>query len=470
MASKVVSNETNNEAEKNIEKSYDGLLPKQLLETYRTMVLSRCIDDREIVLKRQQKIYFQISCAGHEAIQLAAAANLRPGYDWFFPYYRDRALCLALGVEPAAMFLQAVGAADDPASGGRQMPSHWGCPERNIFTTSSPTGTQYVQAVGCAEGQRKLGASRVAIIGCGATGSVLSSLLVRAGVGYVRIVDRDYIEPSNLQRQVLFDENDAAESLPKAVAAARQLRKINSSVTIEEHVEDLTPDNCEDLLEEVDLILDGTDNFETRYLLNDYAVRENRPWIYTAAVGSYGVTMNVLPGETACLACVFPHPPTGPTETCETGGILNATVNLIASVAVTEAMKFLSGKPEAMRRTLLSFDAWHNDQSEIGARQPRPDCTVCHEHNYPYLNGQAHAHISMCGRNSVQIHERHRPIDFAKLETRLAAHGTVHRTEYVLKFEREPYELTVFPDGRAIIKGTTDTGVARSLYARFIGA
>ncbi len=321
-----------------------------------------------------------------------------------------------------------------------------------------------------AEGQEKLARARVAIVGCGATGSVLSSLLVRAGVGYTRIIDRDYIEPSNLQRQVLFDERDAAESLPKAVAAHRKLQQINSTVTIEPHVEDLTPDNCDDLLENVDLILDGTDNFETRYLLNDYAARESRPWIYTAAVGSYGVSMNILPGETACLACVFPQSPTGAVETCDTGGILNPAVNLIGSITVMEAMKFLVGNRAAMRRTLRSIDAWYNDGSEIRADRPRTDCSVCQQRNFTYLSGRAHPHISLCGRNSVQIHERHRPINFADLESRLSAHGAVRYTEYVLKFERAPYELTLFPDGRAIIKGTTDTGVARSLYARFIGS
>jgi adenylyltransferase/sulfurtransferase len=321
-----------------------------------------------------------------------------------------------------------------------------------------------------AEGQRKLAASRVVIVGCGATGSVLSSLLVRAGVGYVRIIDRDYIEPSNLQRQVLFDEQDAAESLPKAVAACRKLRQINSEVTVESHVEDLTPDNCEELLEETDLILDGTDNFETRYLINDYAVRERRPWIYTAAVASYGVGMNVLPGETACLACVFPQPPGGVVETCDTGGILNSVVNVIGSVTVTEAMKLLVGARAEMRRTLLSFDAWNNDHAEITAGNPRSDCSVCQGHNFAYLAGSAHPHISLCGRNSVQIHERHRPVNFAELEERLGAHGTVRYTEYVLKFTREPLEMTLFPDGRAIIKGTTDIGVARSFYARFIGS
>jgi molybdopterin/thiamine biosynthesis adenylyltransferase len=320
------------------------------------------------------------------------------------------------------------------------------------------------------EGQQNLASARVCIVGCGATGSVLSSLLVRAGVGYTRIIDRDYIESSNLQRQVLFDERDAAESLPKAIAAHRKLQEINSTVAIEPHVEDLTPDNCDDLLEDVDLILDGTDNFETRYLLNDYAVREGRPWIYTAAVGSYGVTMNILPGETACLACVFPQSPTGTVETCDTGGILNPAVNLIGSITVMEAMKFLSGNRVAMRRTLRSVDAWYNDGSEIRADHPRTDCSVCQQRNFTYLSGRAHPHISLCGRNSVQIHERHRPIDFADLESRLSAHGAVRYTEYVLKFERAPYELTLFPDGRAIIKGTTDTGIARSLYARFIGS
>jgi adenylyltransferase/sulfurtransferase len=242
------------------------------------------------------------------------------------------------------------------------------------------------------------------------------------------------------------------------------LSQINSIVTVEAHVEDLTPSNCEELLEETDLILDGTDNFETRYLLNDYAVREDRPWIYTAAVGSYGVTMNIMPGAGACLACIFPQSPTGAVETCDTGGILNSAVNLIASASVTEAVKFLVGARDKMRNTLLSVDVWHNDRSEIRVDRPREGCSVCHDRKFVYLAGRAHAHISLCGRNSVQIHERNRPVQFAELEARLAPHGEV------LKFLRSPYEITLFPDGRAIIKGTTDIGVARSLYARFIGS
>lgn len=320
------------------------------------------------------------------------------------------------------------------------------------------------------EGQSKLAASSVAIVGCGATGSALASLLARSGVGSLRIIDRDYVEPSNLQRQVLFDEADAAESLPKAIAAQRKLRSANSSISIEGLVADLTPDNIEDLLEGTHLILDGTDNFETRYLINDYAISKNLPWIYIAAVGSYCVTMNILPGETACLACVFPDSPKGIVETCDTSGILNSAVNAVASLSATDAIKYLVGAREKMRRTLLSFDVWENDRAEISATKPRPGCRACGEHDFVHLAGEATPHISMCGRNSVQIHERHRPIDFPSMSVRLGPHGIVRYNEFVLKFYRDPLEMTLFPDGRAIIKGTTDTGVARSLYARFVGS
>ena len=194
-----------------------------------------------------------------------------------------------------------------------------------------------------AEGQGKLSQARIVIVGCGATGSVLASLLARAGVGTIRIVDRDYVEPSNLQRQSLFDENDARESVPKAIAAARQIARFNSEIVVEPQVADLIPQNVDSLLAAADLILDGTDNFETRYLINDYAVKNSLPWIYSAAVGSYAVTMNVLPGETACLSCIFAESPRGSIETCETAGILNSAVNLVASIAATEALKVLVG-------------------------------------------------------------------------------------------------------------------------------
>jgi len=320
-----------------------------------------------------------------------------------------------------------------------------------------------------AEGQEKLTQSRVVIAGCGATGSVLASLLARSGIGTLRILDRDYVETSNLQRQALFDEEDARESVPKAIAAARQIARFNSQIVVEPHVADLIPANVDSLLGGCDLILDGTDNFETRYLINDYAVKNSVAWIYAAAVGSYAVTMNILPGETACLACIFPESPRGTVQTCETAGILNSAVSLVASIAATEALKFLVGARSKMRRTLVSWDVWTNERAELAAIQPRVECRAC-AGDFVHLAGEGRPHITLCGRNSVQIHERQRPVDFAELSTRLQPHGKVRHNEFVLKFWRDPYEMTLFPDGRAIIKGTTDTAIARSLYARFVGS
>ena len=321
-------------------------------------------------------------------------------------------------------------------------------------------------------GQKKLSEARVALVGCGATGSALAALLARAGVGTLRIIDRDYVEPSNLQRQSLFDESDAAESLPKAIAASRKIAAFNSEISVEPMVEDLVPANVQSLLAEVDLILDGTDNFETRYLINDYAVESSRPWIYSAAVGSYAVTLNVVPGQTACLACIFPDSPRGIVETCETSGILNSAVNFVASIAATEALKLLVGGTDAptLRRTLLSFDLWTNEHAEISANKPRSGCRACSHHDLIHLAGEGRPHITLCGRNSVQIHERSRPIDFLEMDRRLQPHGIVRHNDFVLKFWHDHYEMTLFPDGRAIIKGTTDTAIARSLYARYVGS
>ncbi len=320
------------------------------------------------------------------------------------------------------------------------------------------------------EGQEKLLASRVAIVGCGATGSSLASLLARAGVGYLRIIDRDFVEPSNLQRQNLFDEKDAAESLPKAVAAAAKIGGFNREVTVESHVTDLSPQNADAMLRGVQLILDGTDNFETRYLINDYAVQNAVPWIYTAAVGSYGITMNVIPQETACLSCVFPQRPSGTVDTCDTAGILNSAVNFAASVAATEAIKLLTGAKDSLRRTLLSYDLWRNERTEVAAASPAPDCRTCGRKEFVHLAGEGRPHITLCGRNSVQIHEHARPIDLAEMSKRLTPHGQVRQNGFMLKFSKEPYEITLFPDGRAIVKGTIDTAVARSLYARYVGS
>jgi molybdopterin-synthase adenylyltransferase len=320
------------------------------------------------------------------------------------------------------------------------------------------------------EGQKMLAAARIAVVGCGATGSALASLLARSGVGTIRIIDRDYVEPSNLQRQSLFDEADAAQSLPKAIAAARKISAFNSQIVIEPQVADLVPANIESLLGEMQLVLDGTDNFETRYLINDFAVNTSLPWIYTAAVGSYGITLNVVPGQTACLSCLFPDQPRGAFETCDTAGILNSAVNLAASIAATEAIKFLVGAGQQLRRTLLSFDLWRNERAEVGAGKPRPGCRACDQRDFIHLAGEGRPHLTLCGRNSVQIHERHRPIDFAEVSARLKPHGPVRHNDFVLKFWPEPFEMTLFPDGRAIIKGTTDTAIARSLYARYVGS
>jgi len=320
------------------------------------------------------------------------------------------------------------------------------------------------------QGQARLAQGRIAIVGCGATGACVSGLLARAGVGRLLIIDRDYVESSNLQRQSLFDEADAAESLPKAVAAARKIAAFNSDVQVQAEVADLTPENIEALLGDANLVLDATDNFETRYLINDFAVKHGKPWIYAAAVAAYAVTMNIIPGETACLACMFPAPPEGTVETCDTAGILNSAVNLVGSIQATEAIKFLVDAKNKLRRTLLSFDVWSNEQAEIAADRPRPGCQTCEKREFIHLAGERRPQITLCGRNSVQIHERNRPVDFAEMSARLGAHGAVKHNAFVLKFWRDPYEMTLFPDGRAIIKGTDDTAVARSLYARFVGS
>ena len=321
-----------------------------------------------------------------------------------------------------------------------------------------------------ANGQKLLGLAHVAVVGCGATGAAAAALLARAGVGNLTLIDRDVVEESNLQRQVLFDEADAREALPKAEAARRKIIQFNSQTVVRAQIVDLVPGNIHALLGEAAILLDGTDNFETRYLLNDYAIEQERPWIYAAAIGAYAATMNILPGETACLACLFPRPPAGTVETCDTAGILNTAVNFAASIQVTEALKFLVGARSQMRRTLLGRDLWTNDQAEISAATPGAACMVCGERDFAHLRGEARPRITLCGRNSVQIHEHHRPVDFAEMQRRLAPHGKVCFNQLLLRFERAPYTLTLFGDGRALIQGTTDIALARTLYARFIGA
>jgi molybdopterin/thiamine biosynthesis adenylyltransferase len=333
-------------------------------------------------------------------------------------------------------------------------------------------------------GQQHLASAHVAIVGVGATGAATASLLARAGVGTLTLIDRDFVEPSNLQRQILFDEADALEGLPKAEAARRKIALFNSTINVHPHIADLVPANISELLAPAHLILDATDNFETRYLINDYAVQQSKPWIYAAAIGAYAATMTILPRPpqpttnnqqpaTACLACIFPKPPTGPVETCDTSGILSTAVNLAASIQTTEALKLLTGQPHLIRRTLLSHDLWSNERSEINTSTPRPTCTVCADRIFSHLAGEGRPHITLCGRNSVQIHERHRPIDLPAMRNRLAQNADVQNlraNDMLLRFQRGTHTLTLFADGRAVIQGTTDITLARTLYARFIGS
>ncbi|HXE75280.1 MAG TPA: ThiF family adenylyltransferase [Candidatus Xenobia bacterium] len=321
------------------------------------------------------------------------------------------------------------------------------------------------------EGQRRLCESRLAVVGCGALGSAQANALARAGVGFLRIIDRDFVEESNLQRQMLFDEADARDSLPKAVAAERKLRQINSAVRVEGVVADLVPENGEALLGDCELFLDGTDNFETRRLINDIAVKLGRPWIYGAVVASYGITMPIVPGKTACLTClVEPEPERGGEETCDTVGVINPAVTWVAALQVSQALQLLTGHWSADKARLHRGDLWKNDFHSSPLPAPRPDCLTCRRREFLYLEGAAQPQITLCGRNSVQIHEHARRLNLAELRARLAAHGEVRNNDYLLRLSVPPYELTVFADGRAIIRGTTDPGLARSLYARYIGA
>ncbi len=294
--------------------------------------------------------------------------------------------------------------------------------------------------------------------------------MTRAGAGTVRLIDRDYVELNNLQRQWLFDETDAAEGTPKAIAAARHLRLANSTIEIEPVVADLTAGNAAELFEGAGLILDGTDNFEARYLINDYAVANGIPWIYGAAVGSYGIAMPVFPGDSACLACIYPDPPAGVQPTCETAGVLGPVTSTVASIQAAAALQILSGHADAVARKITTIDLWTGEIRQVPQPKPDPECRACGLCDYIWLDGRRRNPISLCGRNAVQIHERARPIDLEVLAAQLAPLGRVRANEFALRFFLDPYELTVFPDGRAIIKGTQDTGLARSLYARYVGA
>ena len=316
------------------------------------------------------------------------------------------------------------------------------------------------------QGQEKLMAAHAVIAGCGALGSFHAGALARAGVGRLTIIDRDYVEPSNLHRQFLFEEADAEAALPKAAAAALRLARINSSVEVRAAVADLTPANMDDLLGGADLILDGTDNFQTRYLINDFAVSRGIPWIYGAAVAAYGLTMPVIPGHTACLRCVYPEPPGGAQPTCETAGVLSAIVSAIASLQVADALRILvTGE---VHPRITTVDAWGGVIRQVEGPDRDPECPCCGRREFPHLEDRGRAPVSLCGRNAVQV-EGSGPIDLAALAERLRALGEVRVNEYALRARFDGYDVTVFGDGRAIIKGIDDTALARSLYARYIG-
>ncbi len=319
------------------------------------------------------------------------------------------------------------------------------------------------------EGQERLGRSAAVIVGCGALGTVQAALLARAGIGRLRLIDRDFVEESNLQRQMLYTEDDAKEAMPKAEASRRHLLEANSQVEVEAVIADLNPENADDLLRGVDVILDATDNFETRFLINDYSVRDSIPWIYGAAVSSYGIAMPVLPGETACLQCIYPEAPQGAQPTCETAGVMGPVTNLIGSFQAMEALKILAGKSESVRRKIFTADLWNGPVRETAIPARDPECPACAHREFSFLTGRKRAPVSLCGRNAVQIHERARPLNLSEVSSRLKGLGSVRQNEFALRFHDGTYEVTVFADGRAIVKGTTDPGIARGVYSRYLG-
>ncbi|MBV8069270.1 MAG: ThiF family adenylyltransferase [Acidobacteriaceae bacterium] len=318
-------------------------------------------------------------------------------------------------------------------------------------------------------GQRKIASVRVCIVGCGALGSFQAEALARAGAGRLRLIDRDYVEFSNLQRQWLYEEEDAKAEMPKAVAAARRLAKVNRHVQTEALVTDLTPSNAEELLSDCDLILDGTDNFEARYLINDVSVKHQIRWVYGAAIGSYGIVMPVWPDGGPCFSCVYPERPQGFQPTCDVDGVLASATASVAALQVAFGLRLIVGWPE-FEAYIHTLDVWQGTQRRTRAGERDPRCAACGAREFPFLEGKRRTPVSLCGRNAVQLHERERPLDLQQLAARLRPFGEVRANEFALKISLPEYELTFFPDGRAIVKGTTDVALARSLYARLVGA
>jgi adenylyltransferase/sulfurtransferase len=318
-------------------------------------------------------------------------------------------------------------------------------------------------------GQEQMGQASVCIVGCGALGSFQAEALVRAGMGRVRLIDRDYVDYTNLQRQWLYDESDAQNESPKAMAAARRLQQINSQVLIEPLVKDMTPSNAEELASDFDIILDGTDNFETRYLINDLSVKLKKPWVYGAAVGSYGVVMPIVPGKGPCLACVYPEAPSGVQPTCDVNGVIAPVTASVAALQVAMVMRLLVGWDD-FTCSIHTMDVWQGTSKRTSAGPNDPECRVCGAGEFRYLDGRKRTPVSLCGRNAVQLHENARPLDLQALAVRLRPLGVVRVNEFALRLSVPKYEVTFFTDGRAIVKGTTDVGVARGVYAQLVGS
>lgn len=324
-----------------------------------------------------------------------------------------------------------------------------------------------------AEGQTRLARSFVVIIGCGALGALQAETLARAGVGRLLLVDRDFVEDSNLQRQVIFEEADARGHLPKAIAAGRRISRVNSGIQVEPMVADVNFENIEEVIDGADVVMDGTDNFETRFLINDACVKTGTPWVYGAAVGSYGMTMTIVPEHSPCLRCVLeavPDPGAGPT--CDTAGVIMPITSIIASIQTTEALKLLAGRGDRLHHSLLRIDVWESEFKRLDLTNfERRDCPACVRREFEFLRGAGRqVTTTLCGRNAVQIAKQGTGlVDFAALAQRLSKAGEVVFNDFLLRFRVEDYDITVFRDARSIIRGTTDPAVARGLYARYIG-
>ncbi|HET7056999.1 MAG TPA: ThiF family adenylyltransferase [Thermomicrobiales bacterium] len=347
-----------------------------------------------------------------------------------------------------------------------------------MSTAAAPTNRyirQEILGVVRPEGQEKLAGAHVALIGAGALGSTIADLLVRAGIGTLTLIDRDYVELHNLQRQALYTEADVQNHVPKAMAAAERLASINSTIEIRPVVADVNSLSIEQLTAEADFLVDGTDNFETRYLINDLAVKSGRPWIYGGVIATYGMTMTIIPGETACLRCVFPDAPdAGSAPTCDTAGVFGPAVHVVSSLEASEAIKLALGRTDAVNRSLISLDVWSMELQRIPVGGPRPDCPTCQGRQFDFLDRQAlNLETTLCGHDAVQVMiQPPVQLDLAVLAKRLEPAGEVMANRFLVRFTDAVtgHELTIFPDGRAIVKGTTEPREARAIYDRYVGS